>query len=113
MVAGNDEVRLALLVALLPAFYALVGGVLELSKAGNKKQLRVESPDVIHYFAVQVKFVFNFEHLRIVSLKLPRFSYRRQHLFKHPPFELLGSWQVGAEDQLIEAGLGNVDGMWV
>ena len=113
MVAGNDEVRLALLVALLPAFYALVTGVLQLSEAGNKKQIWVESPDIIHNFAVQVKFILDLEHLRIVSLKLPRFSYRRQHLFKHPPFKLLGSWQMGAKHQLIEAGLGNVHGMWL
>ena len=73
MVAGNNEVGLALLVALLPAFYALVGGVLELSQAGNKEQIWVEPADVIHDLAVQVKFVFDLEHLRIVSLELPVF----------------------------------------
>ena len=45
----HDEVRLPLLIALLPALYALLPGVLVFSEAGDEDEI-MKATDVIYYF---------------------------------------------------------------
>ena len=77
-----NDVRLSFHISFAPSVDAFFWCILVLTKQGSHDSLRIKTPDVLHYFAVKIGFIFYLGHIVVWIVEqfvLPIFSDWRQY----------------------------------
>ena len=77
-----NDVRLSFHISFAPSVDTFFWCILVLTKQGSHDSLRIKTPDVLHYFAVKIGFIFYLGHIVVWIVEqfvLPIFSDWRQY----------------------------------
>ena len=91
-----NGVRLSFHISFAPSVDTFFWCILVLTKPGSHDSLRIKTPDVLHFFALKIGFIFYFKHIQVVwivkQIVLPIFSDWRQYLGCNPMLEFFSSF---------------------
>ena len=73
-----NDVRLSFHISFAPSVDTFFWCILFLTKPSSHDSLRIKTPDVLHFFALKIGFIFYFKHIQVVwivkQFVLPIFS---------------------------------------